>query len=1029
MNRHVGFFNSDTAMYDSTQITKLYVFGTDNPSSDYNEHIRPRPDSVSNSYDGPPVSPSITFSMSEYMTSGGGRYAYPALFPVVQRFFGTNLEDGVYGYDDISAELGLTDSDFALNISQYGTAYLTSGDHAERAYIFGSTQFFIRESQSLQFVVENGQRKIFGLEVYADEDNFDFITNNGLAGQVNNNVLRPSFDPYRLGRDTVAINYVGEGVTYNDYGRIDYTAGLIAGDDVSVRGSRLQRAQDLAGISSLGLFGTGGPIFATILSDRFLSYSSGNKTTVYGTPEGDNLSPSNAKFIAEDLLNFGYRIVGGSGADAITDSVLGDELLGGDGNDSITAGIGSDVLNGGSGNDTLDGGEAFSFAFDTDTAVYRGPASAYDISTLPNGDIRISDQVAGRDGTDTLRNVERAQFSDRTVNLTSLGQDIAFVVDTTGSMSDDIQAVKSRANEIISAIFDSETGSINSRIAVVGYNDPATTTFLSFTDQPNVADRKTAAISAINRLSASGGGDFPEAVNAGLLRALDGRAGEWREDAAARRIILFGDAPPNDQELREQVLALAANVGVSVPAGAALRASSSTAAVASLAEDITSESLLLPEDVSTAKVAENLAVTRFAMLTTNEDGSSTKIPVEIFTVLIGSDSTTATDFQNLAEATGGEALNARGASDLVDLILSSIEAPIEEPPNDVPNPNEGTLGKDEFQGTENDDTFSSLSGDDKLEGKDGNDLFDGGADDDKINGGNGDDVLIGGDGKDKLEGDDGNDSLDGGRGDDDLKGGKGNDALSGGDGKDKLDGDDGDDLIEGGAGKDDLKGGKGNDILSGGDGADKLKGEDGDDSLDGGAGDDDLDGGKGNNIMFGGDGNDKLDAKDGDDLLSGGLGNDRIKAGKGDDDISGDGGDDELSGEDGNDVLVGGVGDDLLKGGKGEDTLLGDVGNDTLRGEDGDDLLTGGVGDNVLEGGKGSDTFMLSIGAGIDTIKDFTDGVDVIGLSMGISYDQLGITSQGKDTSIQLLETNDTLAILSKVSSDSITEADFQFVI
>jgi hypothetical protein len=48
---------------DEIEITKLLVFGTNNPSSeDYNEHIRPKTAAPA----------SITYSMSDYMTHGGG---------------------------------------------------------------------------------------------------------------------------------------------------------------------------------------------------------------------------------------------------------------------------------------------------------------------------------------------------------------------------------------------------------------------------------------------------------------------------------------------------------------------------------------------------------------------------------------------------------------------------------------------------------------------------------------------------------------------------------------------------------------------------------------------------------------------------------------------------------------------------------------------------------------------------------------------------------------------------------------------
>ena len=277
--------------------------------------------------------------------------------------------------------------------------------------------------------------------------------------------------------------------------------------------------------------------------------------------------------------------------------------------------------------------------------------------------MRVIDKVSGRDGTDTLTGVEVGVFADKSIKL-SPGQDIAFVIDTTGSMFDDIDAVKARSGEIINAIFEGERGVLNSRVAVVGYNDPATNTFLSFTDQPKIADRKTAAIGAINSISVGGGGDFPEAVNAGLIRALSGGAGTWREEAIARRIILFGDAPPKDTELRAQVLRLAADLGVSVPSSP-LRATS------------------IEGDIETSSLTSGLTVTRFAMTAVGSDGSPITIPVEIFTVLIGNDPTTTADFTSLASATGGKTFNSADASGVVDALIAAIVTP-PIPTNKVP---------------------------------------------------------------------------------------------------------------------------------------------------------------------------------------------------------------------------------------------------------------------------------------------------------------------------------------------------------
>jgi len=86
-----------------------------------------------------------------------------------------------------------------------------------------------------------------------------------------------------------------------------------------------------------------------------------------------------------------------------TDIIIGMEnVLGSDFNDFIFGSTNvANVLEGGAGNDTLDGGVG------TDTAVYSGARAGY---TVPGA---VSGTVSGPDGTDTLSNIERFQFSDK----------------------------------------------------------------------------------------------------------------------------------------------------------------------------------------------------------------------------------------------------------------------------------------------------------------------------------------------------------------------------------------------------------------------------------------------------------------------------------------------------------------------------------------------------------------------------------------------------------------------------------------
>jgi hypothetical protein len=125
--------------------------------------------------------------------------------------------------------------------------------------------------------------------------------------------------------------------------------------------------------------------------------------------------------------------------------------------------------------------------------------------------------------------------------------------------------------------------------------------------------------------------------------------------------------------------------------------------------------------------------------------------------------------------------------------------------------------------------------------------------------------------------------------------------------------------------------------------------------------------------------------------------------------------DQNIQGNEGNDYISAGNGKDTIYGLGGNDTLLGNNGVDTIDGGAGDDVINGGNGADLLTGGSGKDTFVLSKSAGGDTITDFTAGTDLIGLSGGLSFTQLSISSSGSNTLIKL--GSDTLATLTGVSS------------
>ena len=108
-------------------------------------------------------------------------------------------------------------------------------------------------------------------------------------------------------------------------------------------------------------------------------------------------------------------------------------------------------------------------------------------------------------------------------------------------MGDDIDEVKDQASEIVDDIAESIS---DYRIAIVGYRDFGDVPM--FEDYPFSRD-KDEILENINSLSVHGGGDWPEAVYEGLMRAIETEeVGSWR-DGVAKKIILMGDAPPHEK--------------------------------------------------------------------------------------------------------------------------------------------------------------------------------------------------------------------------------------------------------------------------------------------------------------------------------------------------------------------------------------------------------------------------------------------------------------------------------------------------
>lgn len=121
--------------------------------------------------------------------------------------------------------------------------------------------------------------------------------------------------------------------------------------------------------------------------------------------------------------------------------------------------------------------------------------------------------------------------------------DLAFVVDATGSMVDELEYLKKELQSTIERIKIDSPG-VSIRIALVFYRDQGdeymTRTFGFSESIPQI-------IAHLQSQFANGGGDFPEAVDQALSESIQL---QWRSGANVRRMLfLMGDAPPHQDKI------------------------------------------------------------------------------------------------------------------------------------------------------------------------------------------------------------------------------------------------------------------------------------------------------------------------------------------------------------------------------------------------------------------------------------------------------------------------------------------------
>jgi len=120
--------------------------------------------------------------------------------------------------------------------------------------------------------------------------------------------------------------------------------------------------------------------------------------------------------------------------------------------------------------------------------------------------------------------------------------EVAFVIDTTGSMGDEINVVKSKIISMIDEILQGTPKPIV-KFAVVDYKDRGdtyVTKIYDFKSDVNFIKQD------INSLTATGGGDFPESVIEALHKAMFSLSWSKNNDKIGKLCFLIGDAEPQN---------------------------------------------------------------------------------------------------------------------------------------------------------------------------------------------------------------------------------------------------------------------------------------------------------------------------------------------------------------------------------------------------------------------------------------------------------------------------------------------------
>lgn len=927
------------------QITELYLYGNGGKPSNLVSDTLIRPPVASPNFGGQaPVQ-----SMSEFMSTGPGRFALGPQFDLVNEFFNTALHDftsdsrfqyGVaYSKEEIAKimDVYVTDPQRYDDVALQQLLYRDSvkEDYAERTYIYNTGSFTISDDSRF-IVLANGERRIDEFTIRAFDDNFDFDSNS-LGSIIGNWQLEDAIDPTLIGRiveikisDAVG-NPLKESIyDYNGNGYYDQSD--YARDQGTMSG--------WGGLSSTLKSGIEG-IVTDLWNDGTIKFlAPGNEPIIYGTTSSDNLTANSYGETSLDVPHIddykenGVVLIGGKGDDRLTGSSKGDSLFGGDDKDVLDSGKGADDLIGGSGDDIL-------FAQDGHDNLDGGGGN--DDLMDDKADPVAPTTMDGGEGNDQLWVPGRVASPGSVTPL-------AGALVTLGGGNDELWL---NGNEVILDSVDNFAfGDADTLVAKSGFNQISIKNGTQVSDPDGLLVNATVAIDIDNGASLQlfygtvtddskliiGQREVKGTLYTGLNSDMTVEGRVWH-------VSFFDGDGDGTGQFNISVAGTGQNIlrienfrsgdfGITINQGTG----TSTAPIVNnfdYSPDFIIGYVPLPgyylsslRDVTGTAQADAMHTNGGTQRAFTGNGGTDSFIADVASApgsLIVNDMQLAADsegeFETLDISAYGPSqsvvLRQMGADTYLSLASGTQSVLLR-------NVNASALTTDHFEGA------TSLSVNNATS----------------------------------------------------AAASTGADTLAGSTAANAIDGQAGNDFIYGNAGNDTLQGGAGDDTLFGGDGSDTLLGGDGLDRLDGGVGIDTADF-SAETVGY------RIDLTTGEARRSGSSSQkeyvfftERLNLGSGNDTVTG-----SIVAE----TVNAGAGNDSVLGGGGNDSLAGSAGNDTLTGDDGNDTVAGGAGANRLTGGAGTDRFVIGTDtvAASDTIVDFDAAggeiIDLTALGTGLT--------------------------------------------